>query len=114
MHAAHRVLRLTGIHDVQRDRPSYVPDGEVARHLVVVVRRALDAGTPESDGRELLDVQEVWGLQVRVATRVVGDQGVGIDRCFHRRGGEVVLAQIDRHSHAGEMPLHGHQAHVLG
>src|SRR5205823_14519101 len=58
-HAAHRVPCLTGINDVQRYGPRHVPNGQVARHLVVVVRRALDAGALERDGRELLDVQEV-------------------------------------------------------
>jgi len=37
----------------------HVPDGQVARHLVVVVRGALDARAIESDGRELLDAEEV-------------------------------------------------------
>src|SRR5439155_16888168 len=55
VHAARRILRLTRIHNVQRDRPRHVPDRQVARHLVVVVRRALDAGAIERDGRELLD-----------------------------------------------------------
>src|SRR5437868_12134698 len=33
--------------DVQRDRPLHVPDGQVARHLVAVVRRALDPRASE-------------------------------------------------------------------
>src|SRR5438067_1336455 len=56
VHAAHRILRLTGVHDVQGDRPRQVPDREVARHLVLIVSRALDARALERDGLELLDV----------------------------------------------------------
>src|SRR5947208_11996480 len=77
VNAAHWILRLTGVDDVQGDRPRHVSDRQLPCHLVLVVRGALDARALEMDGRKLLDVQEVWRLQVCVATRVVGDQRPG-------------------------------------
>ena len=90
-----------------------MPDGQLPDHLGMVATQQLHTGALKRDRGVTLAIQEIGGLQVRVAILHPRIQAGCIDLYFHRRAGRIGLVQNDGAAHALEVPLDRRKHHVL-
>src|SRR2546423_3860906 len=88
-------------------------NGQVSDHLGVIMALWLDTGAFERNEGIVLDIQEVGGLQVGVATFHARIQGRGVDLHFHRGARRVSLVKNDGAVDVLEVALHRRKHHVF-
>src|SRR5947208_15640136 len=89
------------------------PNRQVSDHLGVIMALWLDTGAFERDDGIVLDIQEVGGLQVGVATFHARIQGRCVDLHFHRGAGRVSLVKNNGAVDVLEVALHRRKHHVF-
>lgn len=78
---------------VERDRPSYVTDGEVACEVPAVLTDMLDVRASEYDARELRDVEELTGFEMSIAEGDARPDGADVDSRVRATTGRVLFVE---------------------